>query len=206
MSRRDQIVAAATDIFLEKGFSATSMNDVARAVGRQKASLYHHFSSKEELFLAVIDAGFPAQIERLRKLHREDTRSHEARLIAVFDVIYDAIVLSPMGRMAPLIAETSRVMPGVARSFYDTFIQTMHEETTGLVADGIRAGAFEAVDLEGLDHLIFGTPVNLALSRAMFDRFDDLAVTLDVERTKAVHLALILKLLTGAGAAATASG
>ena len=195
VTRKEQIIAVATEKFLEKGFSATSMNDVAQASSLHKASLYHHFPSKEALFLAVIDAGFPEQIEKLRRLHREDGGDYKLRLSAAFDAIYDAIVLSPMGRMAPLIAETSRLMPGVARSFYDTFIQTMHEETLGLVADGIRAGVFEPVDLEGLDHLIFSPPVSLALSRAMFHRFDDLAFTLDVNRTKSVHLALVLKLL-----------
>jgi len=43
-------------VFLEKGFQATSMSILAATVGGSKQTLYKHFSSKEELFLAILDA------------------------------------------------------------------------------------------------------------------------------------------------------
>ncbi len=42
-------------IFAEKGYDATTMNDIARAAGIQKASLYFHFESKASLFLGILD-------------------------------------------------------------------------------------------------------------------------------------------------------
>lgn len=48
--RLDQIVDIAVAVFLEHGYDATSMGDVAAAVGVTKSSLYHHVRSKEELF------------------------------------------------------------------------------------------------------------------------------------------------------------
>ena len=52
---RDDILEAAAQIFREKGFHASSMQDIAEAVNLQKASLYHHVSSKQEILLALLD-------------------------------------------------------------------------------------------------------------------------------------------------------
>ena len=53
-TRRQQLVEVATDTFGDTGFHATSMNDVASAAGVTKPVLYQHFSSKEDLFEAVL--------------------------------------------------------------------------------------------------------------------------------------------------------
>jgi AcrR family transcriptional regulator len=51
--RRDEIVAAAARTFARDGYAAVGMRDVAEAVGIRGASLYHHFTSKEEILYAV---------------------------------------------------------------------------------------------------------------------------------------------------------
>lgn len=53
--RRDSIVAEATKLFAEKGYDGASMADLAARVGLRKASLFHHFSSKERLYAAVLE-------------------------------------------------------------------------------------------------------------------------------------------------------
>ena len=45
--RRDQIAAAALDLFDQRGYHATGMEDIAKAVGMRASSLYNHFSSKQ---------------------------------------------------------------------------------------------------------------------------------------------------------------
>lgn len=52
---REDILEAAVQIFGKKGFHATSMQDIANAVNLQKASLYHHVSSKQEILVDVLD-------------------------------------------------------------------------------------------------------------------------------------------------------
>lgn len=53
---RARIIAAAIRLFVRRGFSATSIADLAGAINMTKGALYHHFESKEALFLAVIDS------------------------------------------------------------------------------------------------------------------------------------------------------
>jgi AcrR family transcriptional regulator len=52
---REGILEAAAKIFSEKGYNATSMQDIADAVHLQKASLYHYFSSKQEILGDILD-------------------------------------------------------------------------------------------------------------------------------------------------------
>ncbi len=54
--RKAQILAVATDIFVEKGYHATRTKEIAKACGVSEPVLYKHFKSKEELFLEVISS------------------------------------------------------------------------------------------------------------------------------------------------------
>ncbi|MCC7364519.1 MAG: TetR family transcriptional regulator [Dehalococcoidia bacterium] len=65
---RDRILEAARDLFYEKGLDATSMRDIAAAVGLVPSSLYNHFPTKDSLVKAVMERNFEAvdpQIEPL---------------------------------------------------------------------------------------------------------------------------------------------
>ena len=53
--RKVEILRAAAQLFHEKGFHATSMNDISKAVNLTKPGLYHHVESKEELLYAIMD-------------------------------------------------------------------------------------------------------------------------------------------------------
>jgi len=59
--RRAQILAAALACFSEKGYHAATMDDLVRASGLSKGSLYWHFRGKQDVFLAVFDR-FAAEI------------------------------------------------------------------------------------------------------------------------------------------------
>jgi len=56
-NRREKISDAAAALFVEKGFSSTSIRDIAKAAGMLPGSLYYHFSSKEDLLTAVFEEG-----------------------------------------------------------------------------------------------------------------------------------------------------
>jgi AcrR family transcriptional regulator len=60
-ARREAILDSAAEAFRERGFDAASMADVAQRVGGSKGTLYNYFSSKEELFVAVMLKAAKAQ-------------------------------------------------------------------------------------------------------------------------------------------------
>ena len=54
MTRRDEIILAAARIFAEKGYHATTLDEIAREIGVTKPALYYHISSKEEILREII--------------------------------------------------------------------------------------------------------------------------------------------------------
>jgi TetR/AcrR family transcriptional regulator len=67
-SSAERILSAAETLFAEQGFDATSMNDIARLAGVSKANIFHHFNSKNELYLAVFGAACEESRARLEAL------------------------------------------------------------------------------------------------------------------------------------------
>jgi len=65
---RDDILEAAAQIFREKGFHGASMSDIAEAVNLQKASLYHHVSSKQEILLEILDQALQLLLDRISSI------------------------------------------------------------------------------------------------------------------------------------------
>jgi len=72
-ARREQLLQVALTVFAEKGFHATSMNDIADAAGVTKPVLYQHFDSKRELYLALLDECGARLVEALSKATSEAT-------------------------------------------------------------------------------------------------------------------------------------
>jgi len=55
INKKNQILDAALQIFVKKGYSETRMDDIVYASGMSKGAIYHHYSSKKDLFLELID-------------------------------------------------------------------------------------------------------------------------------------------------------
>lgn len=65
--RQQEILDAAAAIFREKGYEATSTQDIAEAVGLLKGSLYYYIDSKEDLLFAIIDEAYKGALETLER-------------------------------------------------------------------------------------------------------------------------------------------
>ncbi len=73
-----QILDGAREVFLAKGFDGASMNDVAKAAGVSKGTLYVYFSSKEKLFEHLIRVDRSRQAEQLCQF---DSKDHDVRRV-----------------------------------------------------------------------------------------------------------------------------
>jgi AcrR family transcriptional regulator len=97
---RDEILEAAAAIFSQKGFHASSMQDIAKAVSLQKASLYHHVHSKQEILLALLDRALDLLIERLTVV-AESTLAPEEKLRAA--IISYLVLLTENRQLAAIL-------------------------------------------------------------------------------------------------------
>lgn len=69
-ARREEIIAAAGRVFLEKGYRATSFKDIAEAIGRDRASLYYYFESKQDLFRLATGAAVARNVKVAEQIAR----------------------------------------------------------------------------------------------------------------------------------------
>ncbi len=64
---RQDIFLTAAGIFARKGYHQTTVDEIARAIGVAKGTIYYHFKNKEELYLAIIQEGINIFKERLQE-------------------------------------------------------------------------------------------------------------------------------------------
>ena len=69
--RREEVLAAAAECFMRLGYEATSMDDVAEALGATKGRVYHHYTSKPELFFAVYRRAMEMQRENVLPIAKQ---------------------------------------------------------------------------------------------------------------------------------------
>src|SRR5829696_7987657 len=81
--RKEVIITKASQLFREKGFSATSMRDLAEHVGVEAASLYNHISSKAEILQEIcfkVANNFLTHIDEVDAAHEDSISKIEAIL------------------------------------------------------------------------------------------------------------------------------
>ncbi|MEO7338916.1 MAG: helix-turn-helix domain-containing protein [Caldimonas sp.] len=82
-SRQEAIVVSVNRLLAEKGFETMTMDEVAADVGIAKASLYKHFTSKEELAAAAMIRALDRALEQVERLDREGPETAIGRLKAM---------------------------------------------------------------------------------------------------------------------------
>lgn len=90
--RRRQLLDVATNVFAERGFSATIMDDIAYAGGITKPVLYQHFDSKRALYIAVLEDGGSRLIDAISKATKNGSTLREQVSFgfgAYFDFVRD---------------------------------------------------------------------------------------------------------------------
>ncbi|OLV18268.1 TetR/AcrR family transcriptional regulator [Deinococcus marmoris] len=83
-NRREQILEAASALFIEKGFEAVGMNDIARALQTSRPTVYGYFTSTEDMLRALLAGRLPAMWERLRPLLPTSGEFHAGTFSALF--------------------------------------------------------------------------------------------------------------------------
>ena len=91
MMTKKEILDAAAEIFRIKGYHAASMSDIAGAVNLQKASLYHHVSSKQDILLELLDQALELLTERILPIAKSPEHSPDEKLILMVKAYLGAL-------------------------------------------------------------------------------------------------------------------
>jgi AcrR family transcriptional regulator len=153
-SRRAEICRTAARIFRDRGFDATSVSDVARALRMTKAGLYHYFESKEALLFEIMAFG----LDRVREeviVPAQAIPDPEVRLREIV-VRHARITTRAGGAVAQLFDETAALPPAARktvntqqRSYFDLVRNTLGElEAAGRLRDvDLTVAAFSIIGM-----------------------------------------------------------
>ncbi len=113
-----RILEAGGQLFVEQGFAAASMDQIAKLAGVSKATVYAHFESKEKLFAAIVSAGCRSNAEDIMSAVAEIDDMREALGRIARNV--EQFLLSPkvLGIYRVIISEGPR-FPDLAKAFYE---------------------------------------------------------------------------------------
>ncbi|GAB2462415.1 TetR/AcrR family transcriptional regulator [Jatrophihabitans fulvus] len=139
---RERVLAAAVDLFAERGYDGTSVAQVVERAGVAKGGFYHHFVSKEALLYEVYGDLITAQLERLsRILAQKQDPATTLRLI-----IEDLMVTTATSARPALVFWRELHSLGDERTEqYRRQRRRYHDAVRKLVRDGQASGAFGSV-------------------------------------------------------------
>lgn len=117
-AKRKQILDGARNVFLSKGFDAASMNDIARAAGVSKGTLYVYFENKERLFQAICSEECAKQAEDFFTFLADDTDVESALVSAGIAFVNYLCSHAKVSNARTVIAIAER-MPDIGKTYYE---------------------------------------------------------------------------------------
>lgn len=117
--RRDIIMDVAQTSFMNHGYAGTTMSGIAAALGGSKGTLWNHFSSKEELFEAVVDRATKAYRAQLAEILASPGDDLRTTLIRAMRSILNKVLSPGAIALHRLIAAEAERFPEIGRIFYE---------------------------------------------------------------------------------------
>ena len=157
-TRREAILDVAEEVFVEQGFAAASMSEIAARLGGSKGTLYNYFKSKDELFNAYVerrclwqDEIFAAPLpgETPEQSLRRIGRAYLTRVLTDFNL-----------RNFRLIASEAERSPEIGRIFYDAGPRKGAERVAELLTAMAQGGELEVDDPLEAAHQFLGLVQN----------------------------------------------
>lgn len=148
--RRQQIIDVATSLFRQKGYYATSLDDIADAIGFTKPAIYYYFKSKDDILYAIVDEIVNQGLERIQAVaSREGTAAER---------LHDLLVENTRVILENLDANTVFYNErGLLSEEHERGIRAREREYTQIVVDLYREGVANGEFIDVDPHLATAT-------------------------------------------------
>jgi AcrR family transcriptional regulator len=187
-ARPQEILDAALDLFAERGFAATRLEDVAARAGVTKGTVYLYFKTKEELFEALGRAALLTELEEFEAAAASGTATELLeRMVAKWVAEF---VPSRAGVLPKLIIAEVGNFPDLAKFYLEEFVLRVLGLVRRVLARGITAGEFRPVDVEYTAYLFVAPLLLTALWTHSFANYA--GHRLDAAAVGRAHLDVLL--------------
>ncbi|TXF98701.1 TetR/AcrR family transcriptional regulator [Massilia arenae] len=146
-ARPKELLASAMELFVERGFASTRLEDVARRAGVSKGTLYLYYANKEDLFKAVVRQTILPMIDDAETSVAEFD-GHSAELLRhVMLSWWVRIGSTKASGISKLILAEADNFPELARFYQEEVMTRRMRMISNMLERGIRRGEFRAIDV-----------------------------------------------------------
>jgi AcrR family transcriptional regulator len=162
---RDKLVAAAAEVFAEKGYDGAGVAEIARRAGYTTGAIYGRFTGKAQLLLAAIEARSDSELDRLFNEHK-----FEGKVTDILTTVGSHLVTDQMGPESALLLEAfvaARRDPEV-RDMMQAALDLRGDRLADLVTEAQATGAIDpALDTEAVVRFCHAVGFGFLLFRAV---------------------------------------
>ena len=153
-ARPQELLAAALDLFVERGFATTRLEDVAKRAGVSKGTLYLYFTNKEELFKAVVRNSVVPAIDAAE----EDIAGfdgHSAELLRrVVHGWWDRMGKTNASGIIKLVMAEAKNFPDLGSFYQEEVMARGTRAIAGMLERAVARGEFRPVDINVMTQVL----------------------------------------------------
>ena len=190
--RPQELLAAALDLFVEKGFAGTRIEQVAARAGVSKGTLYLYYPSKEELLKEVIRHNVVNRIIEGHEMIERFDGSTSDLLARVLRLWWQRVGETRASGILKLMMSEARNFPELAQFYVDEVVTPSNAMVEKLIRRGVERGEFRAVKVADVVHALIGPLLFLVMNQhslgacAVGRRVDPIA-TIEAHIDMALH-------------------
>ncbi len=144
--RPEEIVAAAFEVFGEKGFAAARLDDIAARAGVSKGAVYLYFATKEDIFRAVVEQGIEPHLRTVQTTLTLQPQPLPDLLRGLAPFMSHMISETPIGGIIKVVIGEARNFPELARIWHDRLIAVALGTLTAAIAGAQARGEMRPGD------------------------------------------------------------
>jgi len=164
-ARPGELLDAALDLFVEKGFAATRAEEVAARAGVSKGTLFLYFQSKEELLKAVVRENISGRFKEWNE-ELENFEGTSADMLAYcMNVWWDRVGATKASGITKLMMSEAKNFPEIAAFYQQEVIQPGQSLIRRILQRGIQRGEFRDMDLDYGIYTVIAPMIFLMLSK-----------------------------------------
>ena len=166
----DTLLTHARQLFAERGYAATRLEDVARRAGVTKGTMYLYFENKEALFKDLVRKRTLPLVESVEEMVRTHRGSARDLVVQILRRRWQAVVDSPMSGIPKLMMSEAGNFPELSRWYHDEVISRANAALTRAIELGVEQGEFRPIDARRAAYLAVAPMLIAAMWKHSFSR------------------------------------
>ena len=167
-ARPEEIISAALEVFADRGFAATKLEDVARRAGVTKGTIYLYYENKEALFKALVRETIVPVIAKGEALAHSFTGSARDLFEQLIREYFRLVGDTPLSGIPRLMIAEAGNFPELARFYYEEVVTRGHRLMAGVLERGMKAGEFRRVNVAVATKLAMAPLMHAVVARKAF--------------------------------------